>query len=186
MNDDYPATLLRTHRHRHRRGARWHRCWAARRVPTDRRLGRRPAFRAEGEARHLSVPIGRAVADGAVRLQAAAQRTSRAPICPIPSARGSGSPACRPRSRASRSCRRSFSSQQHGKSGAWVSELMPHTAKIADELSLHQVDVHRGDQSRSGGHVPADRIADRRPAQHRRVAGLRTRQRERRICRRSS
>ncbi|MEZ4776236.1 MAG: DUF1501 domain-containing protein [Bacteroidia bacterium] len=27
-----------------------------------------------------------------------------------------------------------FAFQQHGKSGAWVSELMPHTAKIADEL----------------------------------------------------
>ena len=27
-----------------------------------------------------------------------------------------------------------FKFAQHGKSGAWVSELMPHTAKIADEL----------------------------------------------------
>src|SRR4051812_43966273 len=34
-----------------------------------------------------------------------------------------------------------FKFAQHGKSGAWVSELMPHTAKVADELcfikSLH-------------------------------------------------
>ena len=30
--------------------------------------------------------------------------------------------------------RSSFSFQQHGNSGAWVSELMPHTAKIVDEL----------------------------------------------------
>src|SRR4029077_16885403 len=34
-----------------------------------------------------------------------------------------------------------FKFARHGKSGAWVSELMPHTAKVADELcfvrSLH-------------------------------------------------
>src|SRR5579864_5337692 len=29
-----------------------------------------------------------------------------------------------------------FSFAQHGQSGAWVSELMPHTAKIADELTF--------------------------------------------------
>ncbi len=29
-----------------------------------------------------------------------------------------------------------FQFQQHGKSGAWVSELMPHTARIADELTF--------------------------------------------------
>ena len=29
-----------------------------------------------------------------------------------------------------------FSFQQHGKSGAWISELLPHTAKIADDLAI--------------------------------------------------
>src|SRR4029079_10948493 len=29
-----------------------------------------------------------------------------------------------------------FQFEQHGKSGAWVSELMPHTAKIVDDLSF--------------------------------------------------
>ena len=41
----------------------------------------------------------------------------------------------------SRSRRRKFKFAQHGKSGAWVSELLPHTAKVADDLcfvkSLH-------------------------------------------------
>ena len=27
-----------------------------------------------------------------------------------------------------------FQFAQHGKSGAWVSELLPHTAKIADDI----------------------------------------------------
>ena len=31
-----------------------------------------------------------------------------------------------------------FTFAQHGQSGAWVSELLPHTAKIADRLTLHQ------------------------------------------------
>ena len=51
-----------------------------------------------------------------------------------------------------------FKFAQHGNSGAWVSELMPHTAKIVDKLVLHQVDEHRGDQSRSGGDVFPDRF----------------------------
>ncbi len=29
-----------------------------------------------------------------------------------------------------------FSFKQHGKSGAWISELLPHTAKIADDLTI--------------------------------------------------
>ena len=42
-----------------------------------------------------------------------------------------------------------FKFAQHGQSGMWLSELLPHTAKIADDLVLHPVDAHRGDQSRS-------------------------------------
>src|SRR5688500_18943690 len=29
-----------------------------------------------------------------------------------------------------------FKFQKHGKSGAWVSELLPHTAKIVDEIAI--------------------------------------------------
>ena len=65
-------------------------CVAASRDRAQARTAGAAAFRAEGEARHLPVPVGRAVADGAVRLQAAARPSSRAPICRIPSAWGSG------------------------------------------------------------------------------------------------
>ena len=41
------------------------------------------------------------------------------------------------------------------------------------------LDVHRGDQPRSGDHVLSERIADRRPAEHGRVGALRARQRQR-------
>ena len=41
-----------------------------------------------------------------------------------------------------------FAFQQHGRSGAWLSELLPHTAKIADELcfirSMHTESINHG------------------------------------------
>ena len=46
---------------------------------------------------------------------------------------------------------------QHGQSGLWFSELLPHTAKIADEICVLRGDEHGGDQSRSGDHIHADR-----------------------------
>ena len=73
-----------------------------------------------------------------------------------------------------------FKFAQHGQSGAWVSELMPHTAKVVDDSVLRQVDAHRGDQSRSGHHVLPDRLPAGRPAEHRRLGFLRTGQREQR------
>ena len=63
-------------------------------------------------------------------------KNSRAPIFRIPFAEASGSPACRPRNRAFRWCRRSFSFAQRGNSGAWVSELLPYTREIADKLTF--------------------------------------------------
>ena len=51
-----------------------------------------------------------------------------------------------------------FKFAQHGQAGAWISELAAaHRPKIVDDLSLRQVDAHRGDQSRSGHHVHSDR-----------------------------
>ena len=38
-----------------------------------------------------------------------------------------------------------FKFQQYGRSGAWVSELLPHTAKIVDDLCYRQVAAHRRD-----------------------------------------
>ena len=54
-----------------------------------------------------------------------------------------------------------FNFQQHGESGAWVSEALPHTASIVDELCFIHFDAHRSDQPRSRGHVDANRSTSR-------------------------
>ena len=74
--------------------------------------------------------------------------------------------------------RRCSSSRQHGKSGTWVSELLPHTATIVDDIAIVKIAEHRGDQSRPGHHVHPDRPSAARPAQPGRLAELRHRQRE--------
>ena len=89
---------------------------------------------AEGEAGHLPVHERRAVAARPVRLQAAAEREERRGPARRRSGWGSGSPGCRPTRRRCRWPARSSSSPGTGKSGAWVSDLLPHTAKVADEL----------------------------------------------------
>ncbi len=87
---------------------------------------------------------------------------------------------------ASRASPSMFKFAQHGQCGAWVSELLPHTAKIVDDLCHRQVAAHRGDQPRPGHHLHPDRQPAARPAEHRRLAQLRPGQREPRTCRRSS
>ena len=62
---------------------------------------------------------------------------------------------------------------QHGKSGAWVSELLPHTAKMVDDIAIVKSLLHRADQSRACDHVHPDRIHDRRAAVHWIVARVR-------------
>ena len=57
-----------------------------------------------------------------------------------------------------------FKFARHGKSGTWVSELLPHTAKVVDELCVDSLGLHRGDQPRPGDHLLPDRVADCRPA----------------------
>ena len=71
---------------------------------------------------------------------------------------------------------------QHGQCGAWVSDFLPHTAQIADDLcfikSMHTDAVN---------HAPAitflpHRRRAARPADAGRVADLRPRQRDARTC----
>ena len=57
-----------------------------------------------------------------------------------------------------------FKFARHGSFGAWVSELLPHTARVVDELCFIRSRVHRGDQPRPGDHLLPDRLADRRAA----------------------
>ena len=54
-----------------------------------------------------------------------------------------------------------FKFQQYGKSGAWVSELLPYTAKMVDDIAIIRTHAHRCHQSRAGHYVPADRLYDR-------------------------
>ena len=54
-----------------------------------------------------------------------------------------------------------FKFARHGKSGAWVSELLPHTARVVDDLCFIRSRLHRGDQPRPGDHLLPDRLADR-------------------------
>ena len=71
-----------------------------------------------------------------------------------------------------------FKFQQHGKSGAWVSELMPHLAKVADDLCFVKSMYTEQINHDPGGDVLPDRLSTRRTPVHRLVAGVRTRQRE--------
>ena len=120
------------------------------------RLARAAALRAEGQARHLSAHGRRAAADGSYdykpkmkewydkdlpesirqgqRLTTMTSGQTRFPIAPS-----------------------IFKFAQHGQSGAWISELLPYTAKMADDIAIIRSHAHRGDQSRAGDHVHPDR-----------------------------
>ena len=52
---------------------------------------------------------------------------------------------------------------QHGQSGMWVSELLPHTGQDGRRHVLHPQHAHRGDQPRAGHHATC-RPATRSPA----------------------
>ena len=121
----------------------------------------------------------RAVAARPVRPQAAAERDER----PGPARQrprwASGSPGCRPTRRRCRWPARSSSSRSTASAARLVSELLPWTAKIADELcfvkSLHTEAIN---------HDPAITFFQtgspaRRPAEHGGVAQLRPGQRQR-------
>ncbi len=68
-----------------------------------------------------------------------------------------------------------FKFAQHGKSGAWFSELLPHTATIADDICVVRSMFTEAINHGPGVTFYPDRLADRRPAEHGRVAELRAR-----------
>ena len=147
--------------------------------PGPRRAWRAAPLPRQGQARDLPVHGRRAVADGDVRLQAGAQRSATASSCRTRCARASGSPACRATSRRCRwrarsSASASTAAQRH------VGQRPAAAHRQGRRRPLHRpVDVHRRDQPRPGDHVLPDRLADRRAAQHGRVAALRPGQRQR-------
>ena len=174
-------------RHRARRTSSTRRaCFAGRWRPGSRRARRPAALPGQGEARHLPVHGRRAVADRDVRLQADAQRSATARSCPTRCARASGSPACPATSRRCRSPARSSSSRSTAAAARGSASCCRTRRSVVDDLVLRPVDAHRGDQPRPGDHVLPDRLADRRPAEHR-ARGFTTASAARtRTCRRSS
>ena len=158
---------------------------AVARQPGSRRARRAAARPAQGQARHLPVHGRRAVADGDVRLQAGAQPAQRRAAArlgapgpaadghvrqPVVAAAGRLAVRLQPTRRQRRVGLRSAAAHRQGR-----------------RRPLHRpVDGHRGDQSRSGDHVLPDRIADRRPAEHRARGCTTVSAATTRICRRSS
>ena len=68
-----------------------------------------------------------------------------------------------------------FKFAQHGKSGAWVSELLPHTAKIADDLCFVKSLWTEAINHDPGDDLFPNRLPDRRPPVARLVGHLRPR-----------
>ena len=62
---------------------------------------------------------------------------------------------------------------QHGQSRAWVSELLPYTARMVDRHRHHPFDVDRSHQSRPGDHLHQHRQPASRAAQPGRMVELR-------------
>ena len=151
---------------------------APRRRARAARPARPAALPAQGQARHLPVPVGRAVADRAVRLQAAAGR--------VP---GDGASRLDPQRPAAhrhvgvavdlpgRAVEvRLRSAGPVGRMGE-----RPAAAHRQDRrpAGVREVGPHRGDQPRSGGHHDPDGLPSRRPAEPRRVGLVRDRLRDR-------
>ena len=173
--------LADQHRHWHRRARlAAHPGWLRRggHHQRDGRAAGPAAFCAQGETRHLPAPVRRSLADRSVRLQAEARQVRTAPNCPTPSGMGQRITGMTSGQSSFPVARSIFNFKQHGKSGTWVSELLPHTAKIVDDIAIIKIDEHRRDQSRSGDHLHSERQPAAGPAQHGRVGQLRSGQRE--------
>ena len=68
--------------------------------------------------------------------------------------------------------------EQHGQSGAWISELLPHFAEIVDDLAVVRSMYDRPVQPRPGRAVPLHRLRARRQRVDGLVGHLRARLRE--------
>ena len=135
------------------------------REPLERHRARcADPFRAEGEARHLPLPVRRRRRSWICSMTSRCSASATARSC-RPSVRGGqrltgdvGQPDAPParriavRVRAARPERRARSAS------------CCRTSRRSRTTVLHPVDAHRGDQPRPGHHVLPDRLADRRPA----------------------
>ncbi len=130
-----------------------------------------PEFRAQSQARHLPVPIRRPVANGAVRLQADAGGLPGSASLPESIRNGQRLTGMS----ASQASFPVVPSEVHIRAIRRVGRVGQRVAAAYREdrrpAHVRQVPEHRSHQSRSGGHLYADRRADRRASQHRRMAG---------------
>ena len=101
--------------------------------PEDGRPELAAAFCAKGQAGHLPASVRRAVAARDVRLQArlAIQGTQ------IPDSIRQGQRVAQTMGQSTLPVAKSaFKFAQHGQTGTWVSELLPYTAKIVDDITV--------------------------------------------------
>ena len=70
-------------------------------------------------------------------------------------------------------------SSSYGQTGTWVSDLLPYTARMVDDLTIIKIDQHRRHQSRAGDHADEYRQHECGQAVPGLVARLRPRQHER-------
>ena len=170
-----------------RTGQRGHRHGGARDVdepgPARRRYARgaagAAALRAHRQARDLPVSIGRSGPDGSVRLQAAAARSAR-----LGTARVDPDGAASDRHDLDAGDLPGGAAELQVRAARTIGRVGQRPAaahrKGRRRSLLRQVDVHRGDQPRSGHHVFPDGRPAGRPAEHRSVDFLRSGQREQR------
>ena len=99
------------------------------------RRARATALRAAGARRNLPVHVGGAVATGFVGLQAAVEPAARRAIARL-GARWARLTGMSGNQSSIPLVGSPFKFGQHGAHGAWFSELLPHTASIADDLCI--------------------------------------------------
>ena len=105
----------------------------------DRRAsgaGRIASFPAQGEKGDLPAHERRPVADGSAGPQAQDGRAGSTRTCPTRFARASASTTMTSGQSRFPIAPSKYKFARHGKSAMWVSELLPWTAKIVDEISL--------------------------------------------------
>ncbi len=135
------------------------------------------AFSGQGEARHLPLHGRRAEPARPVRLQA---RPAQAVQATAAAERQQGQRVtAMTKGKEQLVAPSMFKFSRQGKSGVYMSELLPHLSTVVDDLCHHQVDAHRRDQPRSGQDPVLHRLRDPRQGQHGRLAELRARPDER-------
>ena len=100
------------------------------------RLARAAALRSQGQARHLSVPERRGPRSSICSTTSRGSNSFTGTELPDSIRRGQRLTGMTASQTSFPVHKTWFEFRQHGESGAWVSELLPYTARIADKLSF--------------------------------------------------